>query len=98
MNADILQDLVYLSVGDSRGNIEAVHYLTSEMKNLQALRLYATDPLLPYKDILLLKHLQFLEITFDSFYREHRDQFLYGLSQLENLQVGKELIRLRTVS
>ena len=98
MKADILQDLVFLSVGDSRGNIEAVHYLTSEMKNLQALRLYATDPLLPYKDILLLKHLQFLEITFDSFYREHRDQFLYGLSQLENLQVGKELIRLRTLS
>lgn len=83
----MLQDLVYLSVEDSRGNIEAVHYLTTEMRNLQALRLYATDPLLPYKNILLLKHLQFLEISLDSFYREHRDQFLFGLSQLINLQV-----------
>ena len=83
---------MYLSVGDSRGNIEAVHYLTTEMRNLQALRLYATDPLLPYKELLLLKHLQFLEITFDSFYREHRDQLLFGFSQLENLQVKKPKI------
>ena len=62
------------------------------MKDLQALRLYATDPLISYKHILQLKELKFLEITFDSFYRDHREQFLYGLPQLENLQV------LRTIS
>ena len=59
------------------------------MKDLQALRLYATDPLISYKHILQLKELKFLEITFDSFYRDHREQFLYGLPQLENLQVGR---------
>merc|ERR1719273_1562288 len=86
------QDLVFLSVGDCRSNIEAVHYLTTDpgiSGSLQALRLYATDPLLSYKDLLLIKKLKFLEITFDSFYLDHREQFVHGLSQLENLQVLK---------
>ena len=29
------QDLVYLSVGDSRENIEAVHHLTAEVVSLE---------------------------------------------------------------
>ena len=56
---------------------------------LQALRLFATDPLLPYSEISNLLHLRYLEIQFDTFYREHRDEFLHGLRQLPNLQVLK---------
>ena len=53
------------------------------------LRLFATDPLLPYSEISNLCQLRFLEIQFDTFYREHRDDFLHGLTQLRNLQVLK---------
>ena len=55
----LLQDLVFLSVGDCRSNIEAVHYLTTDpgiSGSLQALRLYATDPLLSYKVLQLTWH------------------------------------------
>merc|ERR1719184_540172 len=44
-------DLVCLEVSDCRENIEAVHYITSQCTRLQALRLFATDPLLPYSEI-----------------------------------------------
>ena len=56
---------------------------------LQALRLFATDPLLPYSEISNLSQLRYLEIQFDTFYREHRDDFLHRLGQLQNLQVLK---------
>ena len=56
---------------------------------LQALRLFATDPLLPYSEIANLSQLRYLEIQFDTFYREHRDDFLHRLGQLRNLQVLK---------
>ena len=81
------QDLVCLSVTDCRENIEAVQYLTHHCHQLQALRLLATDPLVPYKEIQQLKQLRFLEVQFDSFYREHRDDFLLYLAQLSKLQV-----------
>lgn len=83
------KDLVYLEVTDCRENIEAVHFLTSNCLRLEALRLFATDPLLTYTEILKLKHLKYLEIQFDSFYREHRDQFLYSLGSLSQLKVAK---------
>jgi len=82
-------DLVYLEVSDCRENIEAVHYITSQCRRLQALRLFATDPLLPYSEISNLSQLRYLEIQFDTFYREHRDDFLHRLGQLQNLQVLK---------
>jgi len=82
-------DLVCLEVSDCRENIEAVHYITTHCIRLQALRLFATDPLLPYYEICNLSHLRYLEIQFDTFYREHRDDFLQRLGQLQNLQVLK---------
>merc|ERR1711974_401163 len=36
-----------------------------------------------------LSQLRYLEIQFDTFYREHRDDFLHRLGQLQNLQVLK---------
>lgn len=82
-------DLICLEVSDCRENIEAVHFIMAQCTRLQALRLFATDPLLPYSEIANLAHLKFLEIQFDTFYREHRDEFLHGLGQLQNLQVLK---------
>merc|ERR1712192_4756 len=82
-------DLVCLEVSDCRENIEAVHYITSHCTRLQALRLFATAPLLPYSEICNLSQLRYLEIQFDTFYREHRDDFLHRLGQLQNLQVLK---------
>ena len=91
-------------VRDCRENIEAVHHLLSHCPGLQAVRLLATDPLLPYTELLALRHLQFIEITADSFYRDHRccpalgtvaalhcgrDEFLAGLSRLPKLRVLK---------
>jgi len=83
------KDLVYLEVADCRENIEAVHFLTSHCPRLEVLRLFATDPLLTYSEVLKLSHLKYLELQFDSFYREHRDQFLYSLGSLSQLQVLK---------
>jgi len=83
------KDLVCLHISDCRENIEAVHYLTTHCTNLVALRLFATDPLIPYTEIFKLKHLKFLELQFDSFYREHRDDFILSLNQLPLLQVLK---------
>eukprot|EP00090_Calanus_glacialis_P001579 TRINITY_DN11149_c0_g1_i1.p2 TRINITY_DN11149_c0_g1~~TRINITY_DN11149_c0_g1_i1.p2 ORF type:complete len:167 (-),score=27.99 TRINITY_DN11149_c0_g1_i1:19-519(-) len=51
--------------------------------------MFATDPLIPYSEILKLKSLKFLEIQFDSFYRDHRDDFIFSLNQLPLLQVLK---------
>jgi len=82
-------DLVCLEVSDCRENIEAVHFIISHCTRLQALRLFATDPLLPYSEISNLSQLRYLEIQFDTFYREHRDDFLHRLGQLQNLQVLK---------
>jgi len=82
-------DLVYLSVSDCRENIECVFQLTQHCLKLQALRLLATDPLLPYQQILNLKRLKYLELQFDSFYREHRDNLLFRLGDLPDLQVLK---------
>jgi len=81
--------LVCLEVRDCRENIEAVHHLLSHCPGLQAVRLLATDPLLPYTELLALRHLQFIEITADSFYRDHRDEFLAGLCRLPELRVLK---------
>ena len=81
------QDLVCLSVTDCRENIEAVQFLTQHCRQLEALRLLATDPLLPYKEIHQLRRLKFLEVQFDSFYREHRDDFILYMAQLSQLQV-----------
>jgi len=83
------KDLVYLDIADCRENIEAVHHLTSHCSKLEVLRMFATDPLLPYAEILKLKSLKFLELQFDSFYRDHRDDFIYNLHQLPFLQVLK---------
>jgi len=83
------KDLVYLDIADCRENIEAVHFLTTQCTKLEALRMLATDPLIPYAEILKLKQLKFLEIQFDSFYRDHRDDLIYSLNQLPLLQVLK---------
>ena len=48
----------------------------------------ATDPLIPYNEILKLKSLKFLEIQFDSFYREHRDELIFSLNQIPLLEVS----------
>jgi len=82
-------DLVYLSVSDCRENIEAVHHLTSHCHQLEGLRLLATDPLMPYTEVLKLKNLRYLEVQFDSFYRDHRDDFIHCLGRLPCLQVLK---------
>jgi len=82
-------DLACLEVSDCRENIESVHFLTSHCSRLEALRLFATDPLLPYLEVPRLQRLRYLEIQFDSFYREHRDDFLHGLGGLPHLQVLK---------
>jgi len=83
------KDLVYLTITDCRENIEAVHYIVTKCKKLQALRMFATDPLIPYTEVLHLKYLRYLEMQFDSFYREHRDEFLFNLHLLPMLQVLK---------
>jgi len=83
------KDLVCLHISDCRENIEAVHYLTTHCTKLKVLRLFATDPLIPYTEIFKLKDLKFLELQFDSFYREHRDDFISSLNQLPLLQVLK---------
>jgi len=49
----------------------------------------ATDPLIPYTEILKLKSLKFLEIQFDSFYREHRDELIFSLNQIPLLEILK---------
>ena len=82
-----IQDLVCLCVEDCRENIEAVHYFTSNFRNLHALKLLATDPLCAYSEILHLSKLQYLELQFDSFYREHREGLILRLSCLSNLMV-----------
>ena len=81
--------LVCLSVTDCRENIEAVQFLTDHCHQLELLRLLATDPLLPYKELHKLKSLKFLELQLDSFYREHRDDFIFHLAQLSELRVLK---------
>merc|ERR1719184_486305 len=85
-------DLVCLEVSDCRENIEAVHYITSQCTRLQALRLFATDPLLPYSEISNLSQLRYLEIQFDTFYREHRDDFLHRLGEVGNLRIWEEWV------
>merc|ERR1719481_1708748 len=54
-------EMVFLSIKDSRENIEAVHHLLTNCIKLSGLQLLATDPLLPYTEIARLKQLQFLE-------------------------------------
>jgi len=85
-------DLVYLSVSDCRENIEAVHHLLSSCVQIEGLQLFAIDPLLPYCELSRLRNLQFLEIQFDTFYRDHRESFLENLAKLQNLKI----LRLRT--
>jgi len=83
------KDLVYLNIADCRENIEAVHHLTTQCTRLEVLRMFATDPLIPYSEILKLKNLKFLELQFDTFYRDHREDLLFSLNQLPLLQVLK---------
>lgn len=54
------------------------------------MRLLATDPLLPYTELLALRHLQFIEITADSFYRDHRYCSVFSTALLFHHTVARD--------